>query len=178
MVNDQVTELPPDWFRESDEVFFRNPSKHIFGASDVNSLINLAELTPRKRARLCIHEDPEKDVHQMLIVHPRNAYIQPHKHLSREEIFMVLDGSVEFIEFDNQGSVCSRDMMGNYNSGRTFIRYIPPQTYHSILIHSERLVFFEVTEGPFRKSDTVFAEWSPEPQDKNEVRSFLKGLTS
>ena len=177
-MNDRVTELPSDWLRESDEVFFRKPSKYIFGASDVNSLIDLAELTPRKRARLCIHEGPDKDVHQMLIVHPRNAYIRPHKHQSREEIFMVLDGSVEFIEFDNQGSVCSRDMMGDYNSGRTFIRYIPPQTYHSILIYSERLVFFEVTEGPFKETDTVFAGWSPKPQDKNEVRHFLDNLTS
>ncbi|KPA34301.1 Cupin fold metalloprotein, WbuC family [Leptospira interrogans] len=49
-------------------------------------------------------------------------------------------------------------------------------TYHTLMIRSEWLVFLEITKGPFRKEDTIFAPWSPEENDAEKVREFMNKI--
>jgi hypothetical protein len=54
----------------------------------IAELKRIAAKNPRLRSRLCTHPDPSSPLHEMLIVHHRDAYIRPHKHLGKPESFM------------------------------------------------------------------------------------------
>ena len=41
----------------------------------------------------------------MFIVHPKGAYVRPHKHLDRIESMLVIDGEVDYIMFDDNGKI-------------------------------------------------------------------------
>ena len=44
------------------------------------------------------------------------------------------------------------------------------------MIRSERVIFHETTNGPFRREDTIFAPWAPEESDEAAGARFLSSL--
>ena len=79
------------WIRESDEVFFCSNMLEFVDQDVVASLKEKARETPRRRARLCLHVDPDQALHQMLIVHPADA---------KKQIKSVEDAITSKIEVD------------------------------------------------------------------------------
>jgi cupin fold WbuC family metalloprotein len=162
--------------KENEEVFYGDDKVIQVKASDINWLINQAEGNLRKRARLCTHRNTEELLHEMFIVLARDTYIKPHKHLGKPESFHVLEGLVDVVLFDENGDVLEMMRMGNYESGMAFYYRILDPLYHTLLIRSNVLVFHETTTGPFNPTDTVFAPWSPEADDKNACKAFESEL--
>ena len=66
--------------------------------------------------------------------------------------------------------------MGDYQSGKPFYQSTRVDEFHSLVIHSERLVFLEVTQGPFNKDDTVFAEWSPMENEGDKIKKIMRRI--
>ncbi len=163
------------WIRESDEVFFCSNMLEFVDQDVVASLKEKARETPRRRARLCLHVDPDQALHQMLIVHPADAYVRPHMHLSRDETFQIVEGRATLFIFDEKGR-WREQTMGQIESGKPFMTLIPKGVFHAIRIESPVLVFLESTCGPFNKADLVEAPWSPESSDKENVEAFLEKL--
>jgi len=161
---------------ESPEVYFSKEDALSIHYSDIHNLINIAKKLPRKRARFCLHNSPDETVHEMLIVHPKGAYIRPHKHFNKPESFIVIDGRVDYFIFNDNGKIKESISMGDFRSGKPFYKSLRSDSFHSLIIYSEWLVFLEVTKGPFVKEDTVFAEWSPIENEKEEVVKFMKKL--
>ena len=64
--------------------------------------------------------------------------------------------------------------MGDYESGKSFYQSTSANTYHGLLIHSEWLVFLEITKGPFISEKTIFASWSPEKSEQNIGLQFIR----
>ena len=50
----------------------------------------MAKRTNRKRIRICAHPSSKNAVHDMLIVHFRDTYVRPHKHLNKDETFHLI----------------------------------------------------------------------------------------
>jgi cupin fold WbuC family metalloprotein len=142
--------------------------------SDVSELKALAGGTPRKRARLCAHKDEGDLFQEMFIVHTKDTYVRPHKHLSKSESLHVLEGQADVLIYDEAGAVARAFRLGDYASGRRFYYRIPPGIYHSLIIRSGAFVFHEATTGPFDRSKSAFAPWSPEESDGAAVAAFLK----
>ena len=143
---------------------------------DVEFLKEKSKYNQRKRIRLCAHRDVEDKVHEMIIVHAKDTYVRPHKHLNKSESFHVIEGSVDVVVFDDDGNIMEVIQMGDYSSGRKFYYRISDPYYHTLYITSEFLVFHETTKGPFRRADTIFAPWSPEEGDGAEVLQFMEQL--
>ena len=160
----------------SPEVLHSVSSQIHLEMNDIENLKKLAQLNSRKRVRFCSHHTGDEPVHEMFIVHPQAAYVRPHKHLGKIESMSVLQGEVDFITFDDQGEVTSKISMGAFTSGKSFYNSLRTDIYHTLLIRSEWLVFLEVTKGPFRKEDTVFAEWSPVDEDIQKVKTFVNEI--
>ena len=143
------------------ECSYRTEEDTLFSATALADLISCAKKNIRKRSRLCLHDNPLAPCHQMLITHGCDEYVNPHRHNDKAETFIVLEGSVEFIIFDDQGGVVEVTEMSALGSGKPFIKIVDKGVYHSMLITSEWLVFFEITTGPFRKNACEFAKWAP-----------------
>ena len=160
----------------NEEVLIADERIVTVAAQDVQELIERAAHTTRQRIRLCAHKSTEDRLHEMLIVHARGTYVRPHKHLNKSESFHVIEGEVDVIVFDEAGELIDVLQMGDYRSGLPFYYRIDEALFHTLLIKSEALVFHEITNGPFNRADTVFAEWAPSDNDSQSVAEFMTRL--
>lgn len=143
---------------------------------DLETLKKKAGHTERKRMRICIHKWDEDIVQEMVIVHVKNTYVRPHKHLAKKESLQILEGEAHILLFDEKGKITKIIPMGDHRSGLVFYMKTEKPLYHSMIIHSNYLVFVEITNGPFRKNETQFAPWSPAETDISAVKKYQQKL--
>ena len=160
----------------NEEVLFATDAIVQIDASDIAELKQKAKQNPRRRIRICAHSDKRDSIHEMLIVHEKSCYVRPHKHINKTETFHIIEGMVDIILFNEEGRIDQSIRMGDFKSGRKFFYRLPPSRYQTLLIHSDVLVFHEITNGPFKHEETVWASWSPEETDKDEVSQYLTML--
>ncbi|EJO69144.1 WbuC family cupin fold metalloprotein [Leptospira kirschneri] len=160
----------------SEEVYHSVHQFFTLQKSDIQKLIEIAKETKRERARICSHPNSNEFLQEMFIVHPKDTYVRPHRHINKPESMMILEGEVDFITFEETGEIEQVLNMGSYNTGKIFYDSMRSSMYHTLLIRSEWLVFLEITKGPFRKEDTIFASWSPGENDLEGVREFMNKI--
>jgi cupin fold WbuC family metalloprotein len=129
-----------------------------------------------RRARICAHPGPDAEQHDMLIVSHRETYVAPHRHLSKSESFLVIEGETDVLLFGPDGRLATRFTMGPCGSDHPFFYRMPASRYHSLDIRSELLVFAESTKGPFRPEETENAAWAPAPHETGAGRAFIAAL--
>jgi cupin fold WbuC family metalloprotein len=159
--------------QQNNEVLYSDEPIVKVRRSDIEFLKQKSSSNERQRIRLCAHKDVDDKLHEMFIVHGKDAYVRPHKHLHKSESFHVIEGEVDVVLFDDSGCITEVIKMGAYSTGRNFYFRIAEPYYHTLLIRSQNLVFHETTNGPFGYSDTVFADWSPEQSDITGQREFI-----
>lgn len=162
--------------RLNDEVSYALDDIARVAKPDVDALVRQALATPRHRMRICTHHDPEDSLHEMLIVHTKDTYVRPHKHLGKSESFHVIEGLMDVVVFDANGTATEVLQLGDYRSGRIFYYRMREPLFHTLLIRSDVVVFHEITSGPFRPQDTVFAPWEPDRDDPVARAAYLQGL--
>lgn len=162
----------------NEEVLFADEDVVRVTRKELETLKERAAKNKRKRIRLCAHRSPEDKVHEMLIVHTRETYVRPHKHLKKTESFHVLEGEAELVLFDDGGKISDVIPLGDYMSGKCVFYRMNRPIYHSLLIHTDFLVFHEASNGPFRREESIFASWSPAEEDEKGVASFISELLS
>jgi len=124
-----------------------------------------------KRARLCLHRDPEDVLHEMVIVFHRDTLVRPHRHHGKSESFHVIFGELDVILYDEAGRPVRAVRLGDPGNGRSLMYRLSGPLWHSVVVHSEYAAIHEVTNGPFRVEENDFAPWAPtEPQ---LLRQFL-----
>ncbi|MGK7925088.1 MAG: WbuC family cupin fold metalloprotein [Spirulina sp.] len=163
--------------KESDEVLYPDEDIVMLKGEDLEELKRLAGLNPRQRIRICAHQSPSDRLHEMFIVHTKDCYVRPHKHIGKAESMAILEGEVDVILFDDEGSIKRVISMGDLGSGKRFYYRLSEPIYHMLIIRSDFLVFHESTEGPFLREKTVFPEWSP-IDDPAEVTEFINRIHS
>jgi dTDP-4-dehydrorhamnose reductase len=136
-------------------------------------LKQIARTCPLRRARFCAHATPDAEQHDMLIVTHNDSYVAPHRHMSKSETFVLLEGECDMILFDEHGTVEKVVSMGPASSGRPFFYRMPPGQFHSLAANTELLVFLENTKGPFRLDDREYADWAPDYKDSKNGNNFI-----
>lgn len=148
--------------KESDEVLYPAEEVVLIDGADLSELKRLALINPRKRIRLCTHRSPDAALHEMFIVHTNETYVRPHKHVGKAESFSIIEGRVDVVIFHDDGSIRQVIEMAAPGAGLPFYYRLADPIFHTLLIRSEVLVFHEVTQGPFLREQSVFAEWAVE----------------
>lgn len=167
---------PPAHYRvQNDEVFYSELPIVAAGAEDLAFLKDRARRNPRLRSRLCTHPDPAADVHEMLIVHHRDVYVRPHRHVGRAESFHLIEGEALVVLFAPDGAI-ERVIAVGAGGERPFYYRMPAAVTHSFVIESEWLVFHETTSGPFDPSATTFAAWAPDGNEPASAAAYLADL--
>ena len=157
-----------------EEVFHTGIENFELGRPDLDELKAFAGRNSRNRSRFCLHRSVNDRVHEMIIAHPKGAYVRPHKHVGKAESMLILEGEADYFLFDESGSVESVVEMSALGMGKPFYKKTAPFEYHSFLIRSEWLIFLEVTTGPFNKIETVFPSWAPQDEEVQQVDQYMK----
>src|SRR4051794_12533999 len=108
-----ITEVAPG-------IFYLRGALITADQSMIDFLKAAALRTPSRRARLCAHPSPDAAQHDMLIVSLRSTYVAPHRHFTKSESLLVIEGLADAIIFDDFGDVTHVVPMGPASSARTF----------------------------------------------------------
>ena len=142
--------------RTSQEVFHANEWGISWGREVVDELKDVAALSERARARLCLHPAPE-DLHQeMLIVMADTAVERAQRRTIGFDTKVVIEGNATLRYYTPTG-----DLTRSVKLGRDQAIYIHSRSteYHSLLVESDWFVFLEILQGPFDNATTEFAPW-------------------
>jgi cupin fold WbuC family metalloprotein len=145
-------------------------------SQDLEFLKSRIQETDLKRVRLCTHKNIEDELHEMFIVLNKETYIRPHKHIDKAESLFAIQGCADAVFFDNDGNVAEVLPLRGYSSSTPFYYRIDEPIFHTLLVRSALFVFHETTQGPFRKSNTVFPVWCPEEKDIPATREYTREL--
>ncbi len=160
----------------SSEVLHATERSFALNAESIKNLMAVAKTTKRLRSRLCVHSSIDERVHQMFIVHNRTAYVRPHAHIGKAEAMLVLQGSADYLVFSDKGIIEEVVPLTDFLGGKNFFLTVEAGKPHGLIIRSEWLVFLEITEGPFKKEDTLFPQWSPMEEDRVAVNNFMSDI--
>ena len=136
-----------------------------------------AEQNPRRRMNYNFHETLDAPVNRLLNVMMTDTYLPPHRHTNpgKDEIVLVLQGSVLLFLFDDEGHV-------------TFSKVIDPKKgmygldfdgtiWHTFVVLEPATVIYEVKEGPYQAiTPDDFASWAPASQDREEGLKYNEQL--
>ena len=158
----------------NEEVFYTTDSITCVDEQSIDFLKSKAANNRRKRARLCTHLSPEDVLHEMLIVHCKGTYVQPHKHIGKSESFHIIEGSLGVVVFDDSGKIIKVIHMGDPSLGLVIYYRLSDSFYHSVVPLSDIVVFHETTNGPFKREDIVLAPWAPGEEEAEEAERYFK----
>lgn len=159
--------------RVNDEVFVAEGKVIRLDQASIEFVKDRAGANARQRARICAHADSEDALHEMLIAISDRSYIHPHKHLAKVESFHIVEGAVDVVIFDDAGAVQDVVEMGDRESGRCFYYRLADSRFHTLLLRTPWLVVHEVTNGPFRPSETLLAPFAPAEGEREAIRAYL-----
>lgn len=140
----------------------------------LNSLLNKAALSPRKRTMHVLHS-PEDRLQRMVNAGCEDTYIRPHKHENPDkwEVWAILRGRVGAVIFDDAGEVTEAIPL---ERGHTEVIDIPPRTWHALVVLSSQAAILEIIDGVYDPAThKVFASWAPE-ENTPEARIYLDDI--
>lgn len=159
-----------------ESVFFSEGAIVEICVEDIDRLKEAAEEAPLRRARICLHQSHDDPVQEMIIAFMRDSYVRPHRHAGKSESFHLIEGRLDVVFFDDEGSVTRRIPMAPFGAGHTFAYRLSSDLWHTVIPRTDYVILHETTTGPFMKDEDNSAPWSPEPADAAAANAFLERL--
>jgi cupin fold WbuC family metalloprotein len=164
--------------KKSAELYLAEGPIAKLGQDDMQLLRQGAANSPRGRVRINAHPSDDDTLHEMFIAMQRNSYIRPHLHPGKSEAFHIIQGVVDIVVFEENGSLREVVSLGDGNSGRPFYYRMSQPFFHTLLIRSDILIVHEITNGPFVRGGSRFAAFAPEESDADGIAQYLRQLQS
>lgn len=164
--------LPPNIVEIKPDVYRFSSSHPIVGPVEMAFLTDGVEMTERMRRRLCLHDNDEAWIQEMVVAYCRKTYMRPNRHPFDESLH-VLEGWGDLFFFDTDGEITD---VVELDAGWDKIIRIKSNTYHKLIIKSQVMILHELVPGPFRKGITTeAAPWSPS-EDSPDIPAFHQRL--
>ena len=113
----------------------------------------------------------------MFVAHKKGFYCQPHKHKNKSESFHLIEGEIKIIIFDDLGEILQVINMSTLNADGDIFFRLSKSYFHMVIIESELAIYHEVTNGPFDRKETLFADWAPsEDGDEKIQQQFISDM--
>jgi cupin fold WbuC family metalloprotein len=160
----------------SPEVFLAQGPITAVGPAELKVLKAAVKLSPKHRARINAHPDRDDTLHEMIIAIDASSYVRPHKHPKKSEAFHIVEGEVDIIIFRDDGEIDRVIELGPPGGRRPFYYRMSGAFFHTLIIRSELLIVHEITNGPFRPTATVFADFAPDDRDIEKVMAYQAEL--
>ena len=145
-------------------------------------LLDSVSIQAKKNVRLRMnynfHDSMDSPIHRMLNALEPGTYLPPHRHKNpdKEEIYLILRGSLLAILFDEAGSVVEKVTLNPLKG--VYGMEIPPCTWHCIVVLEPNTVIYEIKQGPYAPLiPENLAPWAPDADDKKGVEAFVKRMT-
>jgi len=162
-------------FREGSGVVYSAEGSVItISGVDVDFLKGIA--TEEEKARALLHGKPNAVLHEMLIIHSFGQYIQPHINERSSKSFLVFEGEMVVVVYDESGDIRDHFRLCKLGSESPFFARLNESLYHTVVPLTDQVVFLETVMGPH--TETRYAIFAPSPDDVSaamEYMAWLKG---
>ncbi len=109
-----------------------------------------------RQFRYCLHTNNQEGIQKMIIFHNRPQVINWHGQLNQQGCisYICIEGSMEIVvNMNYQKRVFKLDSIDNSSINHLSI---PKNYYRRVITNSECSIFWEIGQGPFRDSDTIW----------------------
>ncbi len=131
--------------------FFIKKKNFLITKKIISDLEKFSKKNNNADVRICMHLSKRSKMQNMInIIHKKNFTTRPHKHLRKEEIYHLIKGKMK-IEYFIKKKKFTAILEKNFNIFR-----MSKNTYHNIIPLSKMIIFHEIREGPFKKTDSIF----------------------
>jgi len=146
-----------------------------YTSTQLDQLKVAAASAQRRRAHLNVHTGPDANVQRLFIATQPDTYMRPHRHpeAHKWEFFIVLQGKLDLLIFDDRGQLQQRVEM---SGAQTRAVEVPPGTWHAYVCMQADTLALEIKEGeylPTREQD--FAAWSP-AENTDRASGFVERM--
>jgi len=155
-------------------------SLKVFSLDYLDSLVAVAEVSPRRRQYRNIHEEYGDGCQRLFNAIEPDSYIRPHRHgvVPRAETMIAVRGLMVLLTFDDDGAVVDRVRFGVGAEDRDVAVgvEIPAGCWHTVVALVPGSVLLELKAGPFDpEQPKEMAPWAPEAGTSNSS-VYLRGL--
>lgn len=141
-------------------------------AAVISELIQLGTGSSPCNVRVCLHESPASDHHDMIILEHRGRYYRPHRHADKGECFHIMQGEMGVFAFADDGSVIDAVRLGPGEIYR-----VEAGMYHAVMPLSDVVVYHENKPGPFKgDGDSLYPDWAPDGREAAATESYNRNL--
>jgi cupin fold WbuC family metalloprotein len=144
---------------------------------DARLIAELKQISTQRdnsNVRICLHESPEAEHHDMVALERKGRYYRPHKHFNKGDTSHMLEGRLRVFSFDTEGEVIDAVAIGPGEIYRT-----ATNMYHAILPLTDYVIHHESKPGPFEgENDSIYPDWAPDGSDQAEVDAYIGTLTA
>jgi len=140
----------------------------------LKELVIAAENTPRLRKNHNFHQNLTDLSQRLLIGIEPGSYIQPHRHLQKDETMLVVAGKMGLILFNEDGSVSETHILAPQTE-KIGVN-IKIGTFHSVVGLESGTIFFESKDGPYQALESAeIASWAP-AESEVEAKTYYQQL--
>jgi cupin fold WbuC family metalloprotein len=161
----------------SPDVFSKEGPITTIGIEDIEMLRKAVGKVAKRRVRINIHPSTDDLLHEMIIAISPSSYICPHKHPGKSEAFHIIEGEVDVVVFNDDGEIARVISLAARGGRHPFYYRMSTAHFHALIVRSDFLVVHEITNGPFRPTDTVYASFAPDELDAHAAKIFQSELT-
>lgn len=125
-----------------------------------------------KNVRVCLHDGPEAEHHDMVILEHRGKYYRPHKHLRKGEAFHIIEGYMGIFCFEDTGAVADACVLEPGDIYRVGVNM-----YHAVMPLTDQVIYHENKPGPFEgECDSIYPDWAPDGSDASAAGAYMQEL--
>lgn len=158
MVNQQLTQ-DQWWFDKNAKslAYFSLKKSVAINKRLIEELKKISRENGNVNARLCLHGNPNEDLHDMVILQYKDKTCRkPHKHLEKNETLHIIEGEMLILLFDEEGKSINKTILNKNN----FAYRTSRNQYHLWLPLTEYVIYREIKQGPFKQEDNILPKWS------------------
>lgn len=108
-----------------------------------------AQESPRLRMNYNLHESLDETVHKMINSLQPGTILPIHRHLhpAKKETFVLLEGAVEILRYNDRKEVIERHLLSR-ESGNLICEILPDE-WHSLQVIAANTAILEIKKGPY-----------------------------
>ncbi len=121
----------------------------IIGKEIIAKVHSQAKESSRQRMNYNIHESLDEEIHKLLNSLQPGTEMPIHRHLhpEKKETFVLLEGALEVLKYDDNKNIVERCLM-SHESGN-IVCEIMPDEWHSFHVLRPNTLILEIKRGPY-----------------------------
>lgn len=135
----------------SETIYIKNKSIDILDKDKTMKWKNYLVSKKLHYLRLCYHKNKSDLIHKMILLFNKNLEFPYHKQKKFNVSYLHLYGMGEIRYYDDQHKIKKYV----FDQDNKFFN-LPRKNYRSVKSLSSILVFFEITQGPYVETDTIW----------------------